>query len=168
MQEKVVEWIIRLLFLVYLRNYTPWRANHVKLELIIRRSKLRNFWNKTKYSVIVIYQIILPLTLTSGNIRHYILFSTSFHLKNAYYLYSACSNPTNVVLVSVLSMIIGKGAWYWDRQSWSVCNHPSNHDDNIIGIRTRVIEIGWENDIYSLAVKYSCSEKVGFSWATVW
>jgi hypothetical protein len=30
-------------------------------------------------------------------------------------LYSACSNPTNVVLMIALSMIIGKGAWYWDR-----------------------------------------------------
>ena len=28
------------------------------------------------------------------------------HLKNVYYLYSACSNPTHVVLVIVLSMII--------------------------------------------------------------
>ena len=40
----------------------------------------------------------------------YILFPTELHLKNVYYLYSACSNPTNVVLVTVLSMIIGKGA----------------------------------------------------------
>ena len=38
-----------------------------------------------------------------------ILFSTELHLKNVYYLYSACSNPTNVVLVIVLSMITGKG-----------------------------------------------------------
>ena len=38
-----------------------------------------------------------------------ILFPTELHLKNVYYLYSACSNPTNVVLVIVLSMIIGKG-----------------------------------------------------------
>ena len=44
-----------------------------------------------------------------------ILFPTELHLKNVYYLYSACSNPTNVVLLIVLSMIIGKGAWYWDR-----------------------------------------------------
>ena len=41
--------------------------------------------------------------------------STYVNLKNANYLYSACSNPTNVVLVIVLSIIIGKGAWYWDR-----------------------------------------------------
>jgi hypothetical protein len=26
-----------------------------------------------------------------------------------------CSNPSNVVLVIVWSIIIGKGAWYWDR-----------------------------------------------------
>ena len=38
-----------------------------------------------------------------------ILFGTELHLKNAYYLYSACSNPTNVVLVIILNMIIGKG-----------------------------------------------------------
>ena len=38
-----------------------------------------------------------------------ILFRTELHLKNAYYLYSACSNPTNVALVIILNMIIGKG-----------------------------------------------------------
>ena len=38
-----------------------------------------------------------------------ILFGTELHLKNAYYLYSPCSNPTNVVLVIILNMIIGKG-----------------------------------------------------------
>ena len=31
------------------------------------------------------------------------------HLKNVDYLYSACSNPTNFVLLIVLSIIIGKG-----------------------------------------------------------
>ena len=40
---------------------------------------------------------------------YHILFPTELHLKNVYYLYSACSNPTDVVLVIVLSMIIGKG-----------------------------------------------------------
>ena len=40
----------------------------------------------------------------------YILLPTELHLKNVYYLYSACSNRTNVVLVIVLRMIIGKGA----------------------------------------------------------
>jgi hypothetical protein len=45
----------------------------------------------------------------------YIFLSTELHLKNVYYLYIACSNLTNVVLVSVLSMTIGEGAWYWDR-----------------------------------------------------
>ena len=40
----------------------------------------------------------------------YILFPTELHLKNIYYLYSAFSNLTNVVLLIVLSMIIGKGA----------------------------------------------------------
>ena len=42
-------------------------------------------------------------------------FPMELHLKNIYYLYSPCSNPTNVVLLIVLSMIIGKGAGYWDR-----------------------------------------------------
>jgi hypothetical protein len=42
-----------------------------------------------------------------------ILFPTELHFKNVYYLYSACSNPTDVVLLIVLSMIIGKSAWYW-------------------------------------------------------
>ena len=37
------------------------------------------------------------------------LFGTELHLKNAYYLYSACSNPTNVVLAIIVNMIIGKG-----------------------------------------------------------
>ena len=32
----------------------------------------------------------------------YILYPTELHLKNVYYLYSACSNPTDVVLVIVL------------------------------------------------------------------
>ena len=47
------------------------------------------------------------------------VFPTELHLKNVYHLYSACSNPTNVVLVIVLSMIIGKGLhnetaqFYW-------------------------------------------------------
>jgi hypothetical protein len=39
-----------------------------------------------------------------------ILFPTELHLKNVNYLYSACSNPTNVVLLIALSIIIGKGA----------------------------------------------------------
>jgi hypothetical protein len=45
----------------------------------------------------------------SGKFEIDILFGTELHLKNAYYLYSACSNPTNVVLVIILNMIIGKG-----------------------------------------------------------
>jgi hypothetical protein len=36
-------------------------------------------------------------------------FLPNLMLKNAFYLLSAWSNPTNVVLVIVLSMIIGKG-----------------------------------------------------------
>ena len=72
--------------------------------------------------------------------KKYITFSQPKFSKNAYYLYSARSNPTYVVLVIVLS-IIDNGAWYWDRQSWSVCNHSSNHSDNIGGIRTRAVEI---------------------------
>jgi hypothetical protein len=51
-------------------------------------------------------------------------------------------------------MIRGKGAWYRNRQSWSVCYHLENHLDNISEIRTRAIEIvsilkmdlGWEKD----------------------
>jgi hypothetical protein len=39
-----------------------------------------------------------------------IFFPTELHLKNVYYLYSVCSNLTNVVTVIVLSMIIRKGA----------------------------------------------------------
>ena len=48
-----------------------------------------------------------------------IFFGTELHLKNAYYLYSACSNPTYVVLVIILNMTIGKGLdngtakFYW-------------------------------------------------------
>ena len=38
-----------------------------------------------------------------------ILFATELHLKNVNNLYSACSNPNNVVSVIVLRMIIGKG-----------------------------------------------------------
>ena len=45
----------------------------------------------------------------------HILLPMELHLKNICCLYSACSNPTNVVLVIVLSVIIGKGAWYWER-----------------------------------------------------
>jgi hypothetical protein len=41
--------------------------------------------------------------------KAYILFPTELHLKNVYYLYSVCSNPTDGVWVIVLSMIIGKG-----------------------------------------------------------
>jgi hypothetical protein len=40
---------------------------------------------------------------------HHILFGTELHLKNAHYLYSACSNPTNVVSVIILNMIKDKG-----------------------------------------------------------
>jgi hypothetical protein len=36
------------------------------------------------------------------------------NLENVYYLYSACSNPTNGVLLIVLSMIKGKDALYWE------------------------------------------------------
>ena len=35
------------------------------------------------------------------------LLPAELHLKNVYYLYSACSNPTDVVLVIVLRMITG-------------------------------------------------------------
>ena len=40
----------------------------------------------------------------------YILFPTKINLENEGNLYSASSNPTNVVLVIVLGMIIRKGA----------------------------------------------------------
>jgi hypothetical protein len=40
----------------------------------------------------------------------HILFPTELHLVNVYYLCSACSNLTNVVLLIVSSMIIGKDA----------------------------------------------------------
>ena len=40
----------------------------------------------------------------------HILFTTLVDFENEGYLNSACSNPTNVVLVIVLSMIIGKVA----------------------------------------------------------
>ena len=52
---------------------------------------------------------VLAKVLTSPNVP-YKLFPTELHLKNGYYLYSTCSNPTNVVLLLVLSMLIGKGA----------------------------------------------------------
>ena len=81
--------------------------------------------------------------------RH-ILLPTKVYLKNVYYLYSACSNSTYIVLVIVLSMIIGKGAWYRD-----------NHLHNISGIRTRAIEIvnvfekdfGWAKDMRLLELE---------------
>ena len=63
-----------------------------------------------------IWQLRECITIFEGSQKDiHILLSTKVHLKNVYYLYSACSNPTNVVLVIGLSMIIGKGAWYWDR-----------------------------------------------------
>ena len=75
---------------------------------------------------------------------NHILLPTKVHLKNVYYLFSACSNLTNVVLVIVLGMIIGKGVWYLDRLIWSMCNHSSNYEgnhlDNISEIGTRAIE----------------------------
>ena len=40
----------------------------------------------------------------------HIILPTELHLKKINYLYSACSNPTYVVLVTVLRMIISKGA----------------------------------------------------------
>ena len=40
----------------------------------------------------------------------YILLQTELHIKNVYDLYSAGSNPTNVVLLIILSMILGKDA----------------------------------------------------------
>ena len=43
-------------------------------------------------------------------------------LENEGYLYNKCSNPTDVALVTILGMIIGEGAWYWERQSWLMRN----------------------------------------------
>ena len=86
----------------------------------------------------------------------YILFPTELHLKNVYYLYSACSNPTNVVLVIFLSIIIGKGLDNRTAKFYRcVINYWDNHSDNISGIRTRAIELvnvfemefRWEKDI---------------------
>jgi hypothetical protein len=39
-------------------------------------------------------------------------------------------------------MIIGKSAWYWDRQSSSVCNHSSYRDSKHFKV-----DLGWEKDI---------------------
>ena len=58
------------------------------------------------YTIIEVFHKIYKHNLYFSNI----LFPTKLHLKNVYYLYSACSNPTNVVLLIVLSMITGKGA----------------------------------------------------------
>ena len=46
-----------------------------------------------------------------------IIFPIKVNLENESNLYSACSNPTNVVLVTVSGIIRGNGAWYSDRQS---------------------------------------------------
>ena len=47
---------------------------------------------------------------TDYHILAHIFLPTELHLKSVKYYYIACSNPTNVVLVIVLSMIISKGA----------------------------------------------------------
>ena len=62
---------------------------------------------------------VCPLEDVKVGNFNYILFGTELHLKNVYYLYSACSNPTNDVSVIILNMIIGKGLdngtakFYW-------------------------------------------------------
>jgi hypothetical protein len=99
------------------------------------------------------------------------LWYTYFNLSGSWkcgYLYIVCSNPTNVVLLTVFGMVIGKGAWYRERQSW---------------IRTRAIErtfifkihLGWKKNIDSLdkiLIIYrftlkSCTQKIwGHRWLT--
>jgi hypothetical protein len=44
------------------------------------------------------------------NFQKYILCPTKVNLENESDLYSACSNPSDVVLLIVLGMIIGQGA----------------------------------------------------------
>jgi hypothetical protein len=46
----------------------------------------------------------------------FIFFPTRVNIENEDYLFSACSNPTDVVLVIVLGIVIGEIAWYWERQ----------------------------------------------------
>jgi hypothetical protein len=58
--------------------------------------------------------------IRAGFFLYYICFSILVDLENEDYFYSACLNPTNIILVTVLGMIIGKGAWYSERQ---VRNH---------------------------------------------
>jgi hypothetical protein len=78
------------------------------------RQKLQNlFFKNLKFSRKKLFQISLikyglKVSYISSRTYH-ILFGTELHLKNAYYLYSACSNPTNVVLVIILNLIIDKG-----------------------------------------------------------
>ena len=62
----------------------------------LQRLKTLNFSKNTYKSIIVNYIFD-------------ILFPTELHLKNVHYLLSPGSNPTNVVLVIVLSMITGEG-----------------------------------------------------------
>ena len=78
--------------LIFQKNYLQNRAK-------IRMQQNPNFYILSSYHfyrqyLVCMVNIILP---------------TKLHLKNVYYLYSACSNPINVVLVIVLSMIVGKG-----------------------------------------------------------
>jgi hypothetical protein len=49
--------------------------------------------------------------------QQYFYISFSTNLENKGYLYSMCLNPTYFVSVTVLGMIIGKVARYWERQS---------------------------------------------------
>ena len=74
-------------------------------------------FKKLANKIFIIENFHVTLTKSLENLQlsylsHFrdILFPAELHLKNVYYLYSACSNPTNVVLVIVLSMLIGKGA----------------------------------------------------------
>jgi hypothetical protein len=50
-------------------------------------------------------------------------FSTTVNLGNEGSLFSACSNPTNVVLVTVFGLIIEQSDCYWECQRSLVRNH---------------------------------------------
>ena len=54
------------------------------------------------------------------------------------------SNPTDVVLVMVSGLKIGKGAWYWDHRSWSM---RYIRYSNLYLALIFQIQFGWENKL---------------------
>jgi hypothetical protein len=108
------------LFLVWQVSRPNW--HHIQKLLVMSIS-----WTFCEISYF--HSSLLPLITVkwSALCLPHTLLPTELHLKNVYYLYSACSNHTNVVSLIVLSMFIRKGAWYWDRLIWSVYDHLSNH-----------------------------------------